>query len=635
MRGFYLLIALSLFSGRLYCQDLLWENTIGGSDQDWLNHSFQNQQGNYVFSGYSYSDISGDKTEASRGAGDFWILETDPQGDILWQKTLGGNGQDAIVATLELDAQVYVMAGESYSGVSGEKTQPVWGDRDLWLVKMDAQRNIVWQQNYGGTGIETLFDIISTSDGGFLVSSYSDSPISGEKTTETFGGTDLWLLKLDRDGQLEWQQSFGGDGNELFGKLLETGKGTFLLSATSYSGATGNKTEPSRGQSDGWILELDSQGNILWQRTIGGTSADAMMDVIPALDGGYILAGESSSGIGGDKSVPRKAATDLWVIKIDPQGNILWQNTYAGDVGEWFSAIVPSTSGYLLSAMSYSGTGNDKTEPSRGDRDYWMLKIDLEGAVCWDKTLGGSSVDQPMDAFEDSEGNFIVGGWSDSEASGDKTENSNGGRDFWITKIDPPAIQAPIANIPETIMACDQNGDGFTEFDLEGVHEEILGGQQNVVVSYFDENWNPLPSPLPDKYTNSVEDREHINVILKNRVTRCAITQFQFLLEVGCDEEGDGDGGGHQEKYAPYFPKFFTPNGDGYNDTWKPQEPVASLVNYVYIFDRYGKLLKRLGRNESWNGEFNGRPMPSDDYWFRSESTTLEKITGHFSLIRQ
>ena len=642
MRIFFFLLLTLLLTTPLKAQELLWENTIGGNGQDWMNHAFQNKSGNYIFSGYSMSDISGDKTEVSRGDSDFWIVETDTQGNILWQKTVGGTSLDHIVKTVQLEDQTYLLAGDTWSGPGGEKTGPAYGIHDLWLVKLDKDQNIEWQQTFGGEEQDFLSDVIATKDGGYLVIAHSTSPVSGNKTTAPFGESDLWMLKLNARGEIEWQKSFGGNGVEAYARILETQQG-YIIASGSASGVSGNKTEPSRGLGDYWVFEIDTNGEILWQKTIGGDNGDSFEDFAATPDGGYIMGGDSASRATGEKEVPNQTFNDLWLLKIDAQGSIIWQKTYAGGPSgtNWLSEVLPSsTGGYLIAAMAYPGVGHDKTEPGYEERDFWLLKISEQGEVCWDKTLGGNSLDQPMSGFEDHEGNFVVGGWSDSDASGDKSENAMD-RDFWVTKISQPEISYPIANIPEEpIMACDQSGDGFTEFDLSGLHEQILGGQENVEVSYYEEDGSPLPSPLPDTFRNTEKDRQLIHVKLTNTLYRCATTEFDILLQVGCGDEGGGEEEEEEEEkeeidLSDKFPKFFTPNSDGYHDIWKPNSSVISGITSIYIFDRYGKLLKQLPRNTGWDGTFRGRPMPSDDYWFLAVLDEKEEVKGHFSLIRQ
>ena len=629
MRQLFVIISFLLLTVKVGAQELIWEETVGGDNIDWLQHAFENKAGNYVFSGYSHSEVSGDKTEHSRGFSDYWILEMNPAGQIIWQKTIGGIYHEIIIKTLELEDDTCLLAGNSYSGISGEKTEPGRGDRDLWLVKLNKNGSIVWQHTYGGDSADVLSDIITTKDGGFIAALESSSTISGDKTTASLGGTDIWILKLDANGEIEWQQSYGGNKADITPKILETNRNSFVIAGSSHSGTSGNKSEPSRGIADYWMFEIGTDAGIIWQKTIGGSNGDYLRNLVPALDGGYILAGDSASGISGEKDSAVKSFVDVWLVKVSATGTIEWQNAYAGvDQTEWLENVVPSAAGgYLISAMSSSGAGWDKTENSRGERDFWMLKITETGQICWDKSLGGNSADQPLGAFEDREGNFVVGGWTDSNTSGDKTENSMGERDFWVTKISQPEIIEPEANIPLPFTACDRNGDGYTEFDLSGLQEEIIGEQENIKVEYFDEDWNILPSPLPNQFRNTVKEEQTINVRLTNTKIRCVKTEFQILLKVNdCGEDKvDGNFG---------FPKFFTPNADGYNDIWKVDIIRVKNLEFIYIYDRFGQLLNQLKPETGWNGVRNGRSMPADDYWYRAITTDNRAITGHFSLVR-
>lgn len=629
MRSSLLLFLFFLLNFHLSAQELLWEKNFGGNDIDWLQYAFENSSGNYVFSGYSYSGISGDKSENSRGHGDFWIIETDKSGQIVWQITLGGNLPDMIHKILEFGDGSYVLAGTSYSGISGEKTSPNHGARDLWLVKLAPDRQITWQHNYGGNGTEVLNDIISTRDGGFLVVAHSNSDISGEKTATPLGDYDLWVLKLNSAGDQEWQKSFGGSGIEIDGKVHQTPKGHYVIAANSSSGISGNKTVPAYGFLDYWLFEIDPAGDLLWQKSFGGNNADTFTDMIPTADGGYLLGGDTSSEVSGNKTIPMKSMVDLWLIKTDSRGEPEWQRSYGGDNHgvQWMAQINQTEGGFLIGAMSASGIGNDKTEPNRGDRDFWMLRINEHGAVCWDKTLGGDSLDQPHTSFEDSEGNFVVGGWTDSDASGDKSGPSKGGRDFWVTKISQPIMEEPRVNVTEPIQACDMNGDGFTDFDTSRLEEQILEGQGDLEVSYFDETGRALEIPFPATFTNTVRDRQIISVRLRDKKIRCLEKEFDIIFEVtGCPE---GPSAGNAD-----FPTFFTPNGDGHNDTWKAQTSTGISLKAVHIYDRYGKLLVELKPGGEWDGRSRGKLMPTDDYWYHAVTDTNELITGHFSLIR-
>ncbi len=636
MRQLFLFLICSLVFGTGLSQELLWEKTIGGDGTDWFHHAFQDSRGNYIFSGYSYSSVSGDKTVPNHlnGDSDSWIVETDPDGNILWQQTFGGYSQDMIMKIIELQDGTFLLAGYSYSGISGDKTESLRGHRDLWLVKLDQNREIQWQRTYGGNDAEDLDDIVATNDGGFLITSTSNSIASGDKTTTALGNSDIWILKLDRLGRLEWQRSYGGSGHDSSAQIEKKTNGNFLIAATSSSGISTTKSEPSRGLGDYWVFEIDPRGEIVWQRTIGGNNGEYFADLQATRDGGYLLSGDSGSEISGDKTVGTNGFDDLWLVKINATGDIQWQQTYGGNSTEWLSNLHPSKDGgYFVGAMSGSDAGYDKSENSQGGRDYWMFKISEDGDKCWDKTLGGIGDDQPMFGFEDREGNYVLAGWTDSDASGDKTQISRGGRDGWVVKIKPLEIVPPSVNTPDPYIACDENGDGFAEFDLSDLQQDILEDQTDLEISYFDKEGNSLPSPLPDKFTNTIKGNQIITARVTDVDNSCASVTIEFTLALD-DSCKKPDGTGKPPDFRIYFPEFFTPNNDGYNDQWGPLPNQTRNIKNVQIYDRYGKLLKVLAPDENWNGEYNGNEMPVDDYWFTAINSQNDILKGHFSLLR-
>ena len=632
-----ILIILFLVPAAVTSQELLWEETVGGSKIDWLQHSFQNSKGNYIFSGYSYSNISEDKTSDSKGDGDMWIFETTPSGDIVWQQIFGGSFHDMIFKTLELPDGSYVLAGNSYSSISGDKTENLRGFRDLWILKLDANKNIEWQKTYGGYEREDLDDIIPTADGGFLVSSTTYSQATGDKTMDSFGESDLWILKLDSSGEIEWQKAYGGSGHDSYSRIAETPEGNYFVAASSSSGISGNKSDISRGLGDYWIFEISTTGAIIWQKTIGGENGDTFEDFEVTPDGGYLLAGSSASRVSGEKTEPTRGFDDVWLVKTDRHGKIQWQRTYGGNNTDMAVDISRSPeSGYWIGARSASDAGSEKSEPHVGEGDHWMFKISEDGSKCWDKTLGGTNRETPRTGFVDAEDNYIMGGWSISGASGDKSEASKGDQDIWITKVRAPEIIPPVVNTPDPYIACDRNADGFAEFDLSNLQQDIIGEQEDLLLEYFTEDWRKLPSPMPDDFTNTTAHGQTINVRISRKDLPCAMTEIQIILvsnDCG-EEEPDPDGGGEEEEKLTYFPGYFSPNHDGHNDTWGAFSEFKSQLKFVQVFDRYGQLVANLSPLEKWNGEFNGRPLPNDDYWYYAVDLSNKKITGHFSLIR-
>ena len=197
------------------------------------------------------------------------------------------------------------------------------------LICWSQAPDIEWQNTIGGSNTDDLYSIEQTADGGYILGGFSSSPLSGDKTEGFIGFHDYWVIKLDSIGNIEWQNTIGGVGNDdLY--ITQSSDGGYILGGSSNSGISGDKTDSNKGGYDYWVLKLDATGSIVWQKTIGGNLDDKLYSLDETEDGGFLLGGYSYSGISGDKTEANKGGADYWVIKIDSTGNIIWQKTIGG-----------------------------------------------------------------------------------------------------------------------------------------------------------------------------------------------------------------------------------------------------------------------------------------------------------------
>ncbi len=431
------LFALLLSTLIIYAQDpnILWQRTIGGSDYDYLYDIKQTPDGGLIFGGGSASDVSGDKTDGSNGSFDMWVIKTDGSGEIQWQNSIGGNqGEDIHSIALAPDGG-YLLIGESNSDISGDKTENSRGGDDYWVVKINNTGTVVWDKTYGGDNIDWFPKISASTAGGYYICGSSSSDISGEKTENAIGQDDFWALKIDDAGTILWQDTLGGNSFEQLEAVVATADGGCIIGGYSLSDISGDKTENSRGGSDYWVIKLSSAGNIEWDKTIGGNGADRLHSVIQTTDGGYLLGGYSTSEISGDKTENNIGQADFWVIKLNSTGNIEWQNTIGGIDGDVINSVSQiSDGGYILGGASRSNISGDKTENSMGGDDFWIVKINNVGIIEWQNTIGGNQADVLGEIIQVPDGSYILAGNSLSGISGDKTDNSRGNFDFWILK---------------------------------------------------------------------------------------------------------------------------------------------------------------------------------------------------------
>ncbi|MFI5218782.1 MAG: T9SS type A sorting domain-containing protein [Bacteroidia bacterium] len=442
---FLLLVSFHLLFIRGFSQNIQWQNTIGGGNHDGLNSISQTSDGGYICGGGSISNISGDKTENCLGQHDYWVVKIDISGNIQWQNTIGGSGYDVITSISQTSDGGYICGGRSNSNISVDKTENCLGGFDYWVIKLDMLGDIQWQNTIGGGGFDYLSAIIQTSDDGYICGGYSGSNISGDKTENNSGYDDYWVIKLDSLGNIQWQNTIGGDSWEVLTSISLTIDGGYVCGGFSGSDISGDKTENCLGDFDYWVVKLDMFGSIQWQNTIGGGGADYLYSIKQTNDGGYILGGYSHSGISGDKTENNRDTTlatpDYWVIKLDSTGNIQWQKTIGGGNTDQLYSISETIDGkYICGGYSTSNISGDKTENCLGGHDYWIIKLDANANIQWQNTIGGDTTDWATSVGITSDGGYIIGGHSTSNVSGDKTENSNGGSDYWIVKINDTTI---------------------------------------------------------------------------------------------------------------------------------------------------------------------------------------------------
>jgi len=400
-----------------------------------------------VLGGSSYSGISGEKTQNSRGQQDYWVVKLNSLNQVQWNKTIGGNGGDYLESVFPTTDGGYILGGYSLSTISGEKTENGNGDADYWIVKLNAAGNVQWDKTIGGSKGDYLKTVQQTGDGGYIAGGYSYSDASGDKTENTRGNSaaDYWIVKLNSKGNVLWDKTVGGDAADYFNALQQTSDGGYILGGSSYSGISGEKTGSNRGFAftDFWVIKLDAAGNIQWDKTIGGSTNDNLTALQQTADGGYILGGSSQSGISGEKTENSRGFTDYWLVKLNKQGNIQWDKTIGGSAGDGLTALQQTRDGgYIAGGISSSGISGEKTQPRRGYNDYWVINLNGNGSLQWDKTLGGIGVDELHSVKEVGRNRYIVGGTSLSGMSVDKTEPSRGYADYWMVRLNynPPAI---------------------------------------------------------------------------------------------------------------------------------------------------------------------------------------------------
>jgi len=298
----------------LLLDDIDFEHTFGGTDHEYGRCVRQTTDGGYVVAGYT-----------SSGNNDVYVLKTDENGIAIWNKTFGGTGYDYAQCFDFTENEGLIITGYTNST----------GNYDVYLLRTDGNGNEVWNRTFGGTGSDVGYSIRTVSDGGFVVAGYTNS----------FGAglADVYLLKTDADGNLAWSKTFGGTDYDYSQSVDLTGDGGFVIAGYTYSSGA--------GVADVYLLKTDADGNLAWSKTFGGTQYDYGQSVVQTSDGGFVIAGYTNSFGAG--------SYDVYLVKTYENGSMLWSRTFGGtssDIGQ--SVQQTSDGGFIIAGYTSSyGTG--------------------------------------------------------------------------------------------------------------------------------------------------------------------------------------------------------------------------------------------------------------------------------------
>ncbi len=413
-----------------------WQKTLGGTGDERGYAIQQTMGGGYIVAG-TMSSNDGDVSGYHGGVTDIWIVKLNVDGNIEWQKALGGTSGDYILNKNSIQQTTdggYIVAGFTWSNdgdVSGNHD-----GFDIWIVKLSAVGNIEWQKALGGSGNEISNAIQQTMDGGYIVAGYTnsnDGDVSGIHGSGS--GTysdDYWIIKLSAEGNIEWQKALGGSGYEISNAIQQTMDGGYIVAG--YTSSNDGDVSGNHGISDIWIVKLSAVGNIEWQKALGGTDNDQGYAIQQTTDGGYIVAGYTSS-IDGDVSGNHGTGYtyEYWIVKLSAEGNIEWQKALGGSGNEISNAIQQTMDGGYIVA-GYTSSNDGDVSGNHGISDIWIVKLSAVGNIEWQKALGGTDNDQGYAIQQTTDGGYIVAGATNSN-DGDVSGN-HGLSDFWIVKLE-------------------------------------------------------------------------------------------------------------------------------------------------------------------------------------------------------
>jgi hypothetical protein len=425
MKKITLIVACVFACGFINAQPAIqWQKCLGGISDDRAYSIQQTSDWGYIIAGSSPS-VDGDVT-GNHGGLDYWIVKLDSLGALLWQKSFGGTDHEEAYSVSQTADGGYVVAG--YTNSNDADVTGNHGAWDYWVVKLDNMGTLQWQKSLGGTGFDRAWSIKQTADGGYVVAGTSES-IDGD-VTGNHGISDYWVVKLDGLGIIQWQKSLGGTGNDEAHSIKQTTDGGYIIAGASSSNdgdVTGN-----HGFGDFWVVKLDNMGIVQWQKSLGGTLYDNGWSINQTLDMGYIVAGWSASNDGDVTGHHGSAYDDYWIVKLDNLGAVQWQKSLGGTNEDYTNSMQQTIDGgYIIAGASSSNDGD--VTGSHGGYDYWVVKLDGFGTLQWEKSLGGTNDEREYSIWQTNDGGCITAGRSLSN-DGDVTGN-HGNNDYWVVKL--------------------------------------------------------------------------------------------------------------------------------------------------------------------------------------------------------
>ena len=384
--------------------------TLGGTKNDAFSSLKKTTDGGYIAVGYAQSSDF-DISNKNNDSYDYWVVKFDATNTIEWSKTFGGSDDDRARDILQLSDGSFLVTGFSRSTDLDVSVNS--GNYDFWVVKINIDGTLVWEKSFGFSGADQSYIIKQTSDGNFLLGGSLDVTASGgqgnSKTSKRHAGGDYWLLKIDTKGNKLWSRYYGGQFTDTLLDISETENGNYIL--TGYSDSSDTDISNNLGEYDFWIVKVNNTGDLIWERNFGGSQIDEAFSITKTTDNHFLIAGNTRSA---DKDVTlNNGSSDIWVIKISSDGTLIWERNFGGTSFDNANKIISAERGGFYVVGSSRSSDIDAAS-NFGNKDVWILKIDATGNLQWQKNIGGNNLDEASSVIELQNGSLIVSGesWS-------------------------------------------------------------------------------------------------------------------------------------------------------------------------------------------------------------------------------
>ena len=577
-----------------------WENSYGGSGDEESSHIIQTSDGGYLAACYTTSD-NGDVTfhYPNLSSEDYWIVKFNSCGIIEWQKTFGGSSQEQPTTAIELANGDYIIGGQTSSSDGNVVGLHGSNQFDLWVIRLDANGNLLQQKCFGGSLADGFGIIKATPDGGFIMTgecASSDGDVTGHHNSvilspgDIYDQYDYWVVKLDALLNIEWKKCFGGSSYDVPYDIIVTKDAGYIVCGES--GSSDGDVTVNYGFSDIWIVKLDNAGNLQWQKSYGGDNFEYGSSIYQNWDEGYLVLGMTSSAVTGFHG-----NNDAWVLRLDQSGNVLWEKALGGSGQDELDDLVvlPDTT-YLLIGGTTSNDGD--VSGSHGGYDGWVVHIDTSGNIIEQKCFGGSLDDYIGGICRTKDKKYILSSSSasnDGDVSGHHPGGTFFGTDLWIAKLgDPFSPGAPpvlssslsgnsISSYVDTTLSftVSVSGSSTDSITMQWLNRSKFPAS----IQFHDTSGHPVLNSIfdwtPDcREWKQQKDYDPVFIAYNNQCQSDSLTVHINLIPKPVD----------YSKVKAY--NLCTPNGDNKNDLFVfpllPSTDCDSDFKSVEIYNRYG-----------------------------------------------
>ena len=441
-RALFLFIGLLLNISSAASQvSIIWQKTLGGTFTDEATDLVLTNDGNCLVVGRTAS-TNGD-VFGHHGGYDFFAAMLSPAGSLLWKKVMGGSSNDVPYSVTETSNGDFIIAGITFSN-NGDVNE-FHGESDGWILKLSGSGDLIWKHAMGGSGSDGFWRVISTPDEGCIIAGFADSP-DGD-VGNMIGNTDCWIVKLNSTGEMEWQNVFGGTNEDISnGLCLTSDNGCAVIGQTS---SYNQDVSHNNGNIDFWVVKFSSTGQLEWEKSYGGENSDVGRDICNSHNGFYVT-GYTGSGNTGDVN-GNHGFYDIWLIKIDISGNLIWQKPIGGSQPDRAYQLEVLDDGSCIVVGGVESNDGDFPD-NDGGADLALVKVSPDGELLWQKTFGGSKAEVGFAIDRTPDDGLVVAGYTWS-TNGDLTGIPNKGyNDFWILKLSPETMSATEEVAPEPIL---------------------------------------------------------------------------------------------------------------------------------------------------------------------------------------